>query len=186
MSDFFNFSVLHSRNTHIFLLMDNDIFLQRVNTIRPDLEKVIRNKVRVKADAEDILQDVWMRLWEVREKWSQYDDYKPLALKILEHCIVNYYRKNVEMEPIENHLMLEYLETPDKIIENKELRRHILKLMEQLPPTQQLVMRLKGIEGYEIVETAKIINATPDTVQRNFTRARKKMKDELIRDEMMW
>jgi DNA-directed RNA polymerase specialized sigma24 family protein len=46
--------------------MNTDIFLKRVAIIRPDLERLARKKLSVQADAEDLVQEVLMRLWLVR------------------------------------------------------------------------------------------------------------------------
>ena len=161
--------------------MNTDIFLQRLDTIRPDLKKVLRNKIRVEADEEDILQDVWTRLWLDREKWSKHDDYKPFALNILEHLIADHYREKVEMEPIENYHTLAHTETPDKIMESKELGHRIKNLIEQLPPIQQRVMKLKDIEGHAVEEIAIITNTALKTVYQSLTRARNKVKDKLTK-----
>jgi len=165
----------------VLYIMNTDIFLQKVTLVRPDLERLARKKVSIQADAEDLVQEVLMRLWLVREKWETHQNCKPLAIHILNHCIVSRYRKSKEMEPLENQVLVATEETPHQYVEAKDLGHFIWNLIEQLPPLQQLIMRLKDIEGHEVEEIAQIINATPEAVRTNLCRARKK-----IRDEMMW
>ena len=173
MSHFFLFCVLYSMNT--------DIFLQRVTLIRPNLERLALKKLGVQEDAEDLVQEVLMRLWLIREKWETHQNYKPLALHIFKHCIVNRYRKIQETELIEDQPLETYIMTPHQYIENKDLGQFIWKLIEQLPPLQQMIMRLKDIEGHEVEEIAQIANITPEAVRQNLSRARKKVRDEMIR-----
>jgi RNA polymerase sigma-70 factor (ECF subfamily) len=159
--------------------MNTEIFLQRVTLIRPDLERLARRKVSVQADAEDLVQEVLMRLWLIREKWSTHQNCKPLAINILEHCVIDRYRKTKEMEPIENQTFETYVETPHQYTEARDLGRFIWKLMEQLPPLQQMIMRLKDIEGLEVERIAQITNSSPEAVRMNLSRARQKIREEL-------
>jgi len=159
--------------------MNTEIFLQRVTFIRPDLERLARRKLSVQADAEDLVQEVLMRLWLTREKWETHQNCKPLAINILEHCVIDRYRKNREMEPIENQPLVAHTATPHQYTEAKDLGRFIWKLIEQLPPLQQLIMRLKDIEGHEVEEIAQITNTTPEAVRMNLCRARKRIRDEM-------
>jgi len=84
------------------------------------------------------------------------------------------------MEPIENQTLETYVMTPHQFTENKDLGHFIWKLIEQLPPLQQMIMRLKDIEGHEVEEIAQITNTTPEAVRMNLSRARKKIRNEII------
>jgi len=173
--------MLRFMHWHVLINMNTEIFLQRVTLIRPDLERLARKKLSVQADAEDLVQEVLMRLWLVREKWSAHQNCKPLAITILEHCAIDRYRKTKEMEPIENQTLITHTETPHQYTEARDFGRFIWKLMEQLPPLQQMIMRLKDIEGHEVEEIAQITNTTPEAVRMNLCRARKKIRDEMMR-----
>jgi RNA polymerase sigma-70 factor (ECF subfamily) len=168
--------MLHFLFLCVLLNMNTEIFLQRVKIIRPELERVAHRKLNVHEDAEDLVQEVLMRLWLIREKWETHHNCKPLALHILKHCLIDRYRKNREMEPIEEQPLETNMETPHQYTETKDLGRFIWRLIEQLPPLQQLIMRLKDIEGHEVEEIAQITNTTPEAVRMNLSRARKKIK----------
>jgi len=159
--------------------MNTDIFLQRVNIIRPDLERLARNKIRVQTHVEDIIQETLMRLWIVREKWEKHQNCKPMAINILENCIISHQRKIREVEPLENQPFADYAENPHQIAEAKDFGRFIWKLMEQLPPLQHLIMRLKDIEGLEVEEIAKITNLSSIAIRTNLCRARNKIRNEM-------
>jgi RNA polymerase sigma-70 factor (ECF subfamily) len=160
--------------------MNTEIFLQRVKIIRPDLEKLARKKVGVQEDAEDLVQEVLMRLWLIREKWETHENCQPLAIHILNHCIIDRYRKIKEMETLENQHLVATEETPHQYVEAKDLGHYIWNLIAQLPPLQQLIMRLKDIEGHEIEEIAQITNTTPEAIRMNLSRARKKIRNEIV------
>jgi RNA polymerase sigma-70 factor (ECF subfamily) len=156
--------------------MNTDIFLQRVTFIRPDLERLARKKLSVHEDVEDVVQEVSMRLWLIREKWETHQNCKPLAINILKHCLIDRYRKTKEMEPIEDQILEATTATPHQSMEAKDLGRFLWGLIEQLPPIQQMIMRLKDIEGLEVERIAQITNSSPEAVRMNLSRARKKIK----------
>jgi len=158
--------------------MNTEIFLQRVAIIRPDLERLARKKLGVHEDAEDLVQEVLMRLWLIREKWNTHQNCKPLAIHILEHCVIDRYRKTKEMEPIENQPLIAQTESPHQQIEAKDLGRYIWSLIEKLPPLQQMIMRLRDIEEMEVEDIAQITNCTPEAVRMNLSRARRKIREE--------
>ena len=173
--------MLHFILLCVLYSMNTDIFLQRVTLIRPNLERLALKKLGVQEDAEDLVQEVLMRLWLSREKWETHQDCKPLALHIFKHCILDRYRKTIETEPIEEQPLETYIMTPHQYTENKDFGRFIWKLIEQLPPLQQMIMRLKDIEGHEVEEIAQIANITPEAVRMNLSRARKKVRNEMMR-----
>ncbi|MDR0206645.1 MAG: sigma-70 family RNA polymerase sigma factor [Bacteroidales bacterium] len=158
--------------------MNTEIFLQRVAIIRPDLVRLARKKLGVREDAEDLVQEVLMRLWLIREKWNTHINCKPLAIHILEHCVIDRYRKTKDMEPIENQSLIAHTESPHQHIEAKDLGRYIWSLIEKLPPLQQMIMRLKDIEEMEVEDIAQITNCTPEAVRMNLCRARRKIREE--------
>jgi RNA polymerase sigma-70 factor (ECF subfamily) len=90
--------------------------------------------------------------------------------------VIDRYRKTKEMEPIENQTFETYVETPHQYTEARDLGRFIWKLMEQLPPVQQMIMRLKDIEGLEVERIAQITNSSPEAVRMNLSRARQKIR----------
>ena len=174
--------MLHFVLLCVLLNMNTEIFLQRVAIVRPDLERLARKKLSVQADAEDLVQEVLMRLWLIRDKWETHQNCKPLAINILEHCAIDRFRKTKDMEPIENQIFTTSSDSPHQLAETKDLGRYLWKLIEQLPPLQQIIMRLKDIEGHEVEEIAQITNTSPEAVRMNLSRARKKIRDEMISD----
>jgi RNA polymerase sigma-70 factor (ECF subfamily) len=87
-----------------------------------------------------------------------------------------------EMEPIENQQLVAQTETPHQTMEAKDLGHYIWSLIAQLPPLQQMIMRLKDIEELEVEEIALITNCTPEAVRMNLSRARKKIRLIMVND----
>ena len=147
--------------------------------ILPDLERLARKKIRVEEDVKDIIQDVWLKLWTIREKWETHGDCKPLAINILKNLIISHLRKTKETEPIENQPFVDYAKNPHQIAEAKDLERFIYQQIEQLPPLQQQVIRLKDVDEFEVEEIVQITSLTPIAIRTNLCRARQKIKNRI-------
>ena len=70
---------------------------------------------------------------------------------------------------------------PEMELESKEMITLIHKLSIQLTPTQHAVFVLRDLEGLEVEEIQKILSVTPGNIKSNLHRARKKIKEELIK-----
>jgi RNA polymerase sigma-70 factor (ECF subfamily) len=69
----------------------------------------------------------------------------------------------------------------DKDIEAKDEVSILFKLMQKLPEQQKLILHLRDVEQYEFSEIAKITNNSQASVRVTLSRARKKIKDLLLK-----
>ena len=70
---------------------------------------------------------------------------------------------------------------PDVCAEHSEFRRAIRKLANGLSMNQRRVFVLRDLQGFATEEVAKIIKCRPSTVRVHLTRARRRIKDGLIK-----
>ncbi len=167
MIDFPHFCVLYS--------MDTSVFLQKLSILRPSLERLARTKFGLQEDVEDLMQEVSLRLCVNHEDWDNNQDIQPIAITILKNYVINL-RRNIPTESLDEYLDVPHFNTPHHLVETKDEAAFILKLMGHLPPLQQLILRLKDSEGYEVAEIAQIANTTPNSIYNNLSRARQKIK----------
>ncbi|MCU0352346.1 MAG: sigma-70 family RNA polymerase sigma factor [Cytophagales bacterium] len=133
------------------------------------------------ADAEDVVQDVFMRLWDIREQLDAYNSVEALAMKITKNmCLGRLRSKKNQFASIDDHEEASVAVLPDKSYEAWETRKVIEQVIEQLPATQRIVLQLRDVEEYELEEIAEIIQRDEAYVRVNLCRARKKMREILI------
>jgi len=147
------------------------------------------------ADAEDIVQDVLIRLADRVEEMEHIDQLRPWLLKILYRRYVDHYRSRqrspleyqsdmpsnsdpYEDEPTGSLLLDQHPDHRDHI-HSLQLKRSLQAALEQLDEDQRAVIMLHDVEGYTAVEAAEILNISPGTVKSRLHRARKKMKNIL-------
>ena len=66
---------------------------------------------------------------------------------------------------------------PDSLLEEKEERDAIRRIIKMLPPLQQRILHMKDIEGYETSEITEITGMAAEAVRNNLSRARKRMRE---------
>ena len=141
--------------------------------MRATLEELARRMTADDSRAEDLVQDVLLKLWSMRDTLERYDSKEALAAAILKNKARDMWRHDsLERgtafdggEPIvENHST----EQTDEV----ELVRRIV---EHLPPLQQKLFRMKEIEGYDSREITQITGCTAESLRQNLSRARRKI-----------
>lgn len=151
------------------------------NDILPLKDKLFRLALRItldKAEAEDVVQDTMIRVWNKREEWSQFESIEAYCLVITKNLAIDRSQKkeaqNVELTP---DLEEAYdASGPYDQLVNEEQIKLIHQLINDLPEKQKLIMQLRDIEGETYKEIANVLNLTEEQVKVNLFRARQKVK----------
>lgn len=155
------------------------------NDILPLKDKLFRLALRItfdRAEAEDIVQDTMIRVWDKRDEWTQFDSVEAFCLTVAKNLAIDRSQKkeaqNVQLTP-------EMEEAPeasgpyDQLISDERMKI-IHRLLNELPEKQRLIMQLRDIEGESYKEIAKVLNLTEEQVKVNLFRARQKVKQRYI------
>ena len=152
------------------------------NDILPLKDKLFRLALRItldRAEAEDVVQDTMIRVWNKRDEWQQFEAYCLIVAKNL--AIDRSQKKdaqNVELTPE----MAEEADTSgpyDRLVNNERMKI-IHRLIDELPEKQRLIMQLRDIEGESYKDIAKVLQLTEEQVKVNLFRARQKVKQRYI------
>ena len=138
--------------------------------------------LRNEEDAEDVVHDIFLQLWEKRHflgTVSSFSGYvqtmiKNDTLKKLRHFDVHSrFARNILTNEIDSTN-----ETEDAIIDN-DYTKLLADVIERLPPKQKEVYRLSRIDGLSYKEVADMLHISVDTVQEHASAALKKIKKQL-------
>ena len=129
-------------------------------------------------EAEDVIQEVFLKLWCIRDELDRYREVGAVAMQATKNLCLNRLRANERMEGEERMLQMASDEPPpDVYVELKDHIQQVLRIMQQLPDRQQAVLRMRHVEGFEVEEIAALIGSSPQAVRMNLSRARKRVKD---------
>ncbi|MDR0537738.1 MAG: RNA polymerase sigma factor [Tannerellaceae bacterium] len=159
--------------------MEKKIFIQEILPLRPRLLAYAESLMDNRDDAEDIAQEVLLKLWSMKEELSVYNSVLALSLKITKNLCLNAlkYRadRHVDMETLKEKTDESTL-SPYSILEQKDNLQQVNQIIERLSGLQQAVLKMKHVEGLEIDEIALITGSTLEAVRMNLSRARKRVK----------
>ncbi|WP_221657188.1 RNA polymerase sigma factor [Bacteroides salyersiae] len=155
------------------------------NDILPLKDKLFRLALRItldRAEAEDVVQDTMIRVWNKRDEWQQFESVEAYCLIVAKNLAIDRSQKkdaqNVELTPE----MAEEADTSgpyDRLVNNERMKI-IHRLIDGLPEKQRLIMQLRDIEGESYKDIAKVLQLTEEQVKVNLFRARQKVKQRYI------
>lgn len=127
--------------------------------------------IKQKEDAEEIVQDVFVKIWESRNKIDAYSSFESFLFTIAYNTTISLLRKRMNEAKY-----LEYLKSlqqpdnfPDLIDEIyfNELNDRVQSLLNKLTPRQKEIFQLSREEGLTHDEIAKKLDISVNTVKKH-------------------
>lgn len=128
-----------------------------------------------KEAVEEVVQEVFIKIWESRDFIRENDNFKGLLFIITRNLIFNHHRKNVN-EDFYKMTVLTAMEASYNIedeIETKNLGEYIDMLISELPPRRQEIFNLSRKENKTYKEIAILLNISEKTVENQISEALK-------------
>ncbi len=131
-------------------------------------------------EAEDAVQEVYLKMWDMRNDLGKYKSTEALMMTITRnHCLDKLkvkknkaYSLNVEHT---NHSS----ENVQEMAEHSDLVSRVKRVILKLPEQQKTIVHLRDIEGYEFEEIMKITGYDLNYVRVNLSRGRKKIRETI-------
>ena len=154
-------------------------------TVLPLRDKLLSVSLKLlteRADAEDVVQDAFLKLWHMRDRLGSYRSVEALAVTMVRNLALDLIKQRRPQEDWMVALTADgEAERPDQLLEQADTLNCIKLLIDRLPALQQSIIRMKDIEGYEVAEIAEITGTQVEAVRVNLSRARKKIKEQFMR-----
>ena len=161
--------------------MNQKEFLDMVLPIKDNLYRLARRFLISSDEAQDAVQEVFLKLWKNKEAIKKYRSPEAFAYTMTK----NYCLDRLKSKQASNlklvHTNFENRTDLEQHIEAKDGVSLLFKLMETLPEKQKTILHLRDVEQLEFAEIAKITNTSPANVRVALSRARKKIKDLLLK-----
>lgn len=141
------------------------------------------------AEAEEVVQSVFVSLWEKRYSLNETMSVKNFIYKSTVNACYNFLKKKaVRNRYYENELIAfdENIDISHDEIFYKDLKRQIDNILASLPPRQQEIFNLSRFEGLSHAEIATKLNISVRTIENQIYRALKIIKDNLKIELFFW
>lgn len=172
---------LHVYRHHI---MSIDSFHSVILPLKDKLFRLAYSIVRIHAEAEDILQDVFLKLWSKRDEWDYIENLEAYCFRITKNAALDRLsslavRKTGVIDQEKENFYFVENRSPHSEMVRKEQRWLIEQSMGTLSENQRLVFTLREIEGMSYREIAQVLSISEDLVKISLHRARQKIKELL-------
>ena len=152
------------------------------NDVLPLKNKLFRLALRItlnREEAEDVVQDTLIKVWNARDRWQELDSIEAYSLTIARNLSLDRIKKmenqNDSLEE-QNTERLDETSTPSERMIQKDKLDIVRNIIDELPEKQRSCLQLRDIEGKSYKEIADILSITEDQVKVNIFRARQTVK----------
>lgn len=133
-------------------------------------------------ESEEIVQDVFMRLWTNRAKIRQEDTLRSLLFIMTKHYLINAFRTKINQPEYEEYIQYINERSVDDASCQLEYQEFVAKfraILKTLPETQQKVITLSKIEQFSNKEIADKLSLSEQTVKNQLSLGLKTLKEKL-------
>ena len=155
---------------------DRDAASALVESVSPMLLRFLAGPLQTRPFAEDMLQDCWLRIHKARHTYRPGSPVLPWIFAIARHTRIDAYRRRKRIdakelafdEPVEPRQS--FGRGPDAADYD------IWRLLDQLPESQQVVIRMLKVSGMSLQEVANATGTTVGAVKQKAHRAYEKLR----------
>ena len=151
-------------------------------TVLPLSDKLFRLALRItmnKAEAEDVVQDTLLKVWEHREEWEQINNLEAFAIATCRNRALDVMKRAGRNTEKLDEMVHFSSQTPQEQLEADEQISLVNRLMDDLPEVQRTIMLLRDIEGKTYQEIAQTLDISETQVKVYLHRARTKIKERI-------
>jgi RNA polymerase sigma-70 factor (ECF subfamily) len=164
--------------------MTADSFKKEVLPMKNKLYRFAFRMLGDHEESQDTVQDTFLRLWAKRDRLGEYRSMEAFAMVITKNLCLDKLKssrsKNLELK---DQLEAAVTKTPYDTTEISDMKERVINIIDTLPEQQKMAIHLRDIEGLDYDEIAEIMSMSLNNVRVNLSRARKKVRDTIIKTQ---
>lgn len=146
--------------------------MDEAKAMRPMLLNVARNILGSDEEAEDVVQDALLRMWQLRDEPIR--NLKGFARIVVRNLSLSKVRRKSQTVDISHADIADEAET-----ERNEQIDRMMELVDALPTMQQTVLRLRHMQEMTMADIATLIGTSEAAVRQSLSRARRSIIEQL-------
>lgn len=159
-------------------VMTEQEFEQMVEHLRPRLMQMGREFFGSDTEAEEVVQETWLRAWNVRDRVELTDAY---ILRIARNCCVSMWRgQRAQVELADEHSAVTEV-TPQEEVEDRENSEWLQSQLQRLPKAEREVWNLFYDEGLTLEEIAEERGTSVATIRKTISNVRNRLRKDIRR-----
>ena len=162
--------------------MNQSDFLKVVLPFKDKVFRLAKRLLVSTEEAEDATQELIFKLWKNRSKIGNYKNVEAFAMTMTKnYCYDRLKSKQASNLTLVHSNYKEKETSLDKKLEYQDSVNQVHQLIEKLPENQKIIIQFRDVEEYEFEEICKMVNMKPTAVRVALSRARKTIREELIK-----
>lgn len=144
------------------------------------LQKFIYSLVKTETDTEDIVHEVFVKVWEHKEKLKKHTSFDSYLFSIAYNTTISFLRSKAKdakyIEYVKSVQIEVNMSDLDENVRSDELYTKLNSLIEAMPDRQREVFKMRHFQEYSYKEIAEALNISVNTVENHIVRAHKHIK----------
>ena len=160
-------------------LDDQQAYKQLFTSLYTYLFQFAKSLVKAKEPAEEIISDVFIKVWEKRKDLEKIENLKIYLYVSTRNCAYNYLDKQKRsatnpLDDIQADVTSLYVD-PEQLLITADMLARIQKAIDQLPPKCKMIFKLAKEDGLKYKEVAEVLNISVKTVENQLAIAIQKI-----------
>ncbi|MCR5313538.1 MAG: sigma-70 family RNA polymerase sigma factor [Bacteroidaceae bacterium] len=135
-------------------------------------------------DAEDAVQDAYMKLWKIRNSLDEVENMESYCVSTVRRiCLDRLRANNLDMRTEINQISETCCSSDnlERTLEDKNVVEHLQNEIQKLPSGQKLAVTMRDIEGHSIEEIEAASGYTAVNIRALLSRGRKTLREQLLK-----
>lgn len=152
------------------------------NDVLPLKNELYRVALRItlnSAEAEDVVQDTLIKVWDKRDSWQEINSVEAFSLTICRNLALDRLKKkgndNLSIEEESTEPVSATSNPLEQTLQNDRIDQ-VRRLINELPEKQRSCIQLREFEGKSYKEVAEVLGISEEQVKVNIFRARQTIK----------
>jgi RNA polymerase sigma-70 factor (ECF subfamily) len=134
-------------------------------------------------EAKDVLQDVFLKLWQKRDELDKIDNLEAFAYRMMRNRCLDQIRsrRTVSIDSLTKAKLPKEESSEVDLLDVANSVDLVKRIISELPDLQRTIIHLRDIEQLEYEEIAETTQLNVNAIRVNLSRARKKVRDEILK-----
>ena len=150
--------------------------------LKNDLYRMALRITMNAAEAEDVVQETMMKVWNRRDQWEHIESIEAFCLTICRNLSLDKVRRmdnqTQSLDAAYDPKDLGVSSNPEEQAIQSDRIRLVRQMISQLPEKQRSCMQLRDMEGKSYKDIAAILDITEEQVKVNIFRARQTIREK--------
>ena len=163
--------------------MNTEEFKIKVFPLKDKLYRLALRLLGKVEEAEDSVQDALVKLWTKKDELENFNSVEAFAMTVTRNlCLDKLKSRSFQVQRLPDHSLNQISrQDPGTLMESFDMLSLVRKIVDELPEQQKSILHMRDIEEMEYEQIANIMDMNVNAIRVNLSRARKKVRDTVLK-----